>query len=634
MIHPGVGALSENGGPAAAPPPALGAPVLALRVEVGARGGVSPALLRVDVSGFGPLALTLRVEVGAVAAPAPLTLGVAVLSGAVLGGDETAADAVSSAAVWGVVVEIDGVDRSDDLVGEVTVDAEESAARVADLALALPSGIPVSPTEWVGRRVRILFADFSSGAAVDAVPLFTGRVDVPTLAPRSGVIRLRCTDDRQGMIAALSAAQIAALLPGSRWSPAVFDPAASPWVQAGDRLSTLAAALDLDAAGFPRLTPWAARPTADFSFDDDRVLDQSVSVDLGERSRLCNRIDIDFGYRFPRLKAEGWLVSYDALADHGIPFGYWVQDGNYLLGRDAVLAALEQAGAAVVSITWIELPKHAVALPGGTNAGYWIPNPSVHDQLCLGFAAVVAFDYGQQIEERHAITVSAPASVAAVGTLRDTMSGALEGVYDDLRAAEQNVLLYRSRITTIPATDMPPVAVGLTNSVDVTLSAASGRAAADAAMETLIAVAMTKILASHRDNDVRAEIPCLPVLDLVHTVALDAQGVVARGKVRRLSHRLDVDRGRAVTAFSLAIAAAAGVGTVHPESPVAAPPGSAPAATALPSPEVTWNGLAGEDGALTITFPAVEEVERARATRAFASTYAAPLQEDLLEITP
>jgi hypothetical protein len=117
-------------------------------------------------------------------------------------------------------------------------------------------------------------------------------------------------------------------------------------------------------------------------------------------------------------------------------------------------------------------------------------------------------------------------------------------------------------------------------------------------------------------------------------VALAAGGVTARGKVRRLTHRLDVDAGRAVTEFGLAICSAAGVGTIHPADPVAAPAGSAPSATALPSPEIHWNGLAGQDGVITITFPAVEEVERARATRTFASAYAAPLHEDPLEILP
>jgi hypothetical protein len=591
--------------------------------------------VRIEVSGLGSAALALRADVGRVGAPQPVSLRAAVWAGAVLEGSVTAGDGGAVAAAWSLVVEIDGDDLSADVVGEVTVEAEEGAARVADLALHVPVGTTIVPSDWVGRTVRILFADFRSGSAANAVPLFTGRVDVPTLAPRSGLIRLRCTDDRQSVIAALSPAQVAALIPGSRWSPAVFDAGAAPWVQAADRLSTLPAALDMAADGALRLTPWAAKADADFSFTDDRVLDQSVAVDIAERSGMVNRVDVVFGYRYPRLKAEGWLVGFDALALHHTSFGYWLRDGNAFLQRAAVEAALAQTGATIVSITWIALPATAQVIPGtaGAPAGFWLPNPPVDALYCLGFAAVVAFDYGQHIEETHRIAVSAPASIAVIGTQREAMSGALEGVYADLTAVEQNILLYRSRITTIPPGDMAPVAVGLTNSVSATLTTDSDRAAADAAMETLIAIAMTKIHAAHRRHEVRAAIPCLPVLDVAHTVAIAAAGVSARGKVRRVKHRFDVDAGRAVTEFSLALCSAAGVGAVHPSDPVVAPAGAAIVPTPLPGPAVTWNGLAGQDQVISIAFPAVAEIERARALRTIDSAYAAPLPEDFLEIT-
>lgn len=608
---------------------------LTLRVDVG-QIGLSALAVRIDVFRFGASLLALRVDVVSFGAPSPVPMRIHVLDGEVMSGAVMASDKGSAGAVWGIVVEIDGLDRSADLIGEVTVEAEESAARVADFALALPVGVPVSPMEWIGRQVRLLFADFSTGSAGSAIPVFSGRVDVPTLAPRSGVIRLRCTDDRQGMIAALSSEQVAELLPGSRWSGAVFDKGAAPWVQAGDRLSTLPAALDLDACGFPRLTAWAAMPAADFVFDDNALLDRSVSVDFAERSRLINRVDIDFGYRFPRLKAEGWLVGYDVLALHQTSFGYWVRDGGLFLQRAAVEAALHQAGASIVSMSWIALPTTAQVIPGtgGSPAGFWLPNPPVDVLYCLGFAAVVAFDYGQEIEERHQITVSAPESIAAVGTLRKTMSGALEGVYDDLKAAEQNILLYRSQITMIPPGDMAPVAVGLTNSVNATLTADSDRAAADSAMETLIAIARARIHSSHRQHSVRGSIPCQPVLDLTHTVTIAGQGVAAKGKVRRLVHRFDVDAGGAVTEFELAICAAAGVGVTHPDDTVSAPDGTTPTASPLPEPAVTWNGLQGQDNVITIDFAAVADIERARAVVAIDSACAAPLFEDLLEIMP
>lgn len=647
MIDPGSGAISENDSSKLTFSGAVSLPIravvvlsvgnAALGLQVDVHGFGFPALgLHVEVNGYGGADLPLHVKVGPTGKAIPAVLRVDVLNGLVLSGAVTAADAGSVAAAWCVVVEIDGADVSADVVGEVTVEAEESASRVADFALALPVGVPVYPTTWVGKIVRISFADFSSGAAANAILLFTGRVDVPSVQPLDALIRLRCTDDRQGVIAALSAAQVASLLPGSRWSPAVFDKGASPWVQAGDRLSTIPAALDLAPGGFPRLADWAAKTVADFTFTDGMVLDESVAVDLAERSRLTNSVDVTFGYRFPRMKAEGWLVGFNPLAQAHTSFKYWIRDGNLVLQRAAVEAALRQAGATIVSITWIALPTTAQVIPGtgGSPAGVWLPNPGVDVLYCLGFAAVVAFDYGQQIEEKHTITVACPLSVAAVGTIRETMSGAMEGVYDDIRAAEQNILLYRSSITTIPPGDMAPIAVGLTNSADVTLSSDSDRAAASAAMEVLVAIARVKIHAAHRATSVRAAIPCLPVLDLPHTVSIAAQGVTAKGKIRRLVHRLDVDAGSAISEFELAICSAAGVGITHADDPINAPAGTTPTQSALPAPTVTWNGLNGQDGVITIDFAAVAPAERDLAATTIKSSHDAPIYEDLLEITP
>ncbi len=80
-----------------------------------------------------------------------------------------------------------------------------------------------------------------------------------------------------------------------------------------------------------------------------------------------------------------------------------------------------------------------------SGVGFWIPSP-YDAELCMGFTATVTFDYGQTIEERHAITVYAPNSIAAVGTRSDRLSGALEGVYPPIVAAETSMLLYGNAI--------------------------------------------------------------------------------------------------------------------------------------------------------------------------------------------
>jgi len=330
------------------------------------------------------------------------------------------------------------------------------------------------------------------------------------------------------------------------------------------------------------------------------------------------------------------MVSFDVLELHDTAFGYWVRDGNYFLQRAAVTAAIEQAGGHVVSVEWLALPTTGQIIPGtgGVPAGAWLPNPPVDVEYCLGFVAVVSFDYAQQTEETHEITVSNAASIDTVGVVRDAISGALEGVYDDTVAIESNILLYRQKITTIPPKNLAPIVVGLTNSVTGTLSTDTDRAAANMAMETLIAAATTRIFESHRQHAVSASVPCQPLLDVDKSVSVDAQGVTAKGKVRRVLHRLNPDSGMAVSEFELAICSVAGVGITHPEDEIIAPDGTtAGTSNTLEAPTVVWNGMNGEDGVITITFPGVEEAERAKGAHTIYSAFAAPLVEDVFEVT-
>lgn len=593
---------------------------------IGDDGGAS------DVSTVvGSASVPIRISVGAIG-NASVPIRVWVVAPEIANGSETVSDGGTAAAVWGIVVEIDDEDVTDDIIGEVTVEAEENAARVADFSIYQPTGTVVVPSEWPGRPVSIWLADMSTGIPVNPMQIFSGVVDLPTVTPRSGIIGLRCTDNRQGHLAAMSRSQIDALLPSARYSTAVFDRGAASLQYANDLLSTAPVAVDLSPHGVMRSTDWAAKETADLSFDEDQILDGSLVVNIAERSGLINRVTVNFGYRFPRMKAEGYEVGYDFLALNMTSFASWVTDMNYFLQRAAVVSALEKSGGSIVSIQWIELPTDPVYLP--EIDGYWNPVQAVHDIWCLGFGAVVAFDYAQTHDETYTLTVENAASIAAVGVIPDQLYGALEGVFDDPVAAEQNVLMYRQQMAVIPPKSVAAVAVGLTNSVDPVLSDDTDRAAAEAAIECLVATAMTKIHSAHRQHSVSAAVAANPVIDVDKTIAINAGGVNAQGKVRRLVHRLNPDTGSATTDFDLAICSIAGVGIDHPADTVVAPDGSdAGTSNTLESPDITWNGLYGQDQVFSISFAGVEEIERQKATHAISQTYSAPLYEDILEIT-
>jgi hypothetical protein len=534
----------------------------------------------------------------------------------------------ATAGVWSVIVTIAGVDQSSRLVGPLTIDAEEDAARVADLTLRPPAATPYSVQDWVGKSISIDVADLSSGSPTQVARLFTGVIDTPTLDLDARTIALRCTDGLQEVIDALSAAQIDSLIPAGIHSPAIFDPAAAGWAYAQDRLSTVRASLDLTPQLVARVTDWLPAAVADLTFTAAHLLDGSLSVSLAGRNHMVNLVEAIFAYRFPRVKAEGYDLDYHYVDSS--TFAAHVQSGKYFLQRSQVEQAIQAAGGTIQSISYDALPTTNVAV----GSGFWSPKPEADKFLCQGFSAVVSFDYAQQIEETHVITVAAPNSVSTVGARRDRLSGALEGQYPPIAAAESAILLNRNAISGTPPLDRATPASGVTVSAEVTLSDDTGRAAADLAMSTLIEIAKTRIWQSHRHNSVSASVALNPSIDLDQTIAISVSGLSARGKCQSLSHRLDPQSGEAVTDFSLAICSVAGAGTSHHDTPTMAPAGTSPGQTALSgTPTADFKMGASEDHSLTVTFPGVEPAERNRAQHLLTASFDAGLSEDLFSVT-
>lgn len=530
-------------------------------------------------------------------------------------------------AIWTSIVLIDSVDCSSRVIGDIRIDAEEGCARIAELTVKLLSSSTFALSGWVGKTISIDLADHSSGAPSIVARLFTGLIDTPTLDLQHGAVSLRCTDNLQNIVDGLDASAINALIPGGYDSQAIFDPAARGWSRAQDRLSTLPASLDLTPSGMLRLTNWQPKSTPDLSFGASHLIDGSLRVSLASRSSLINHVDIDFGYRYPRMKSECHIVQFSYV--NPTNFSTYVNNGGHFLQRQAVESALRGAGAKIESITYTPMPSSTIYIG---EVALWVPGP--YDMLlCQGFESTVSFSYGQTIEERFAIVVSAPNSVSTVGILRDRLSGALEGVYPPIPTAEHSVVMYGNAMSGIPPLDTAVPIAGMTTSVDVTLTVDSNRAAAEAAMETLIQIAKTRIWASHRHNTVNASVPLNPDIDLDKTIDIAGQGVHARGKCLQVSHHMSPDTGAAISDFTIALCSVAGVGIVHADTPTAAPSGSDPVATVLSgTPEVVYNGGANQDQTLTITFPGVSDAERNRKIVNISASYDAMLIEDLMEI--
>lgn len=542
------------------------------------------------------------------------------------------ADGGTSSAVFRAKVVIDGVDLTNDVIGTITIEQDEGSATIADLTLMPAAGTPLYLPSWTGKTVVISIGDYSTGVMVDETIRFTGVVDLPAIDLDQGTLSLRCTDDLQGKVGAMTTAALATLI-GGYYSPAVFKAGSSSWVYAQDRLSTVRASLDISPAGIMRVTSWTAKPAADLNFTDDDVLDGSLAIDMAERSSMVNQIDITFGYRFPRMKSEGHVCNFDALSPIG--FEQYIIDDKYIPARQQVVSAIEAAGGSVVSIAYDALPTTSVILHvGGAAVGVWVPNPSTDPLLCTGWQAVVSFDYAQDFDETHNISVSTPLSIAEVGAVKETMSGSLQADYADTTSVETTATLYKNSFTSIPPLNSAAIIGGHTNATEVTLPSDSDRAAADNAMETLIATAKTRIATAHRANTVSAVVPLNGALDISKTVGLATASVTAKGKVRKVVDTIDTENAIARSAFDLAISGIAGVGITHLEDPTTAPAGTvASVSSSLAPPTVVFNNATAGDHTITITFPGVEDAERDRASPVIASAYDAKIIEDVFGVT-
>lgn len=531
-----------------------------------------------------------------------------------------------NAAIWTAVVRIAGVNVTSQIIGDLRIEGDESAARIAEFTLRPPAGTVINLAGWTGLAVEIDVADNSTGSPTSPARLFTGVIDTPTLDQTTRTLRMSCTDDLQGRCYAMTNTALDTLI-GGYSSPAVFDTTAQGWTYAQDQLSTVPKALDISPAGVLRVTPWAAKAVADLTLDADIVGEHSLTPQVADRAGLTNEVRIDFGYRFPRLKAETHHCQYDCVTL--LDFATFQLASKSFLQRAQVEAAIKAAGGTIESITYTPLPNYIIAV----GSGYWSPGPSDGD-LCMGFAAGVSFDYAQTTEERHEITVSNALSIAAIGTRSTTLSGALEGVYPDLTATESSIRLYKAEISGNPPPDIAPALEGNTTAVEVTLTPESNRAAADAAMTTLIAIAKTRILASHRRNRVSATVPLVPTIDLDKTIQINADGVIAKGKCVHVTHTLSPDTGLAISEFSIALCALAGVGITHAEGPTTAPGGTTAANVLLTaSATYTFNNSYGADNVFTVHFPQVDSANRDNAVIIIPTTIAAPINEDLFTIT-
>ncbi|MBL8471334.1 MAG: hypothetical protein JNM98_06000 [Rhodocyclaceae bacterium] len=465
---------------------------------------------------------------------------------------------------WACQVLLGGVDVSARLTGRVEIDAEEGAARIATFTL-LPAAGAIEPATWGGAAVQV---DYRSGAS-DWVRLFTGVVDVPEWDYGSRRATFRCTDNRAGRLDAMDRAAIAALVSGGRWS-AIVTADRGTYRYAEDLASSAPGALDYSAAGVLRWSPWqsGAAPVRTLAAAD--VLDGSPALQLAGRGQVHNQCALAFDWRYPRLKERTYLFRWDhpdntlpLILEHGPTFPLITQCRQACTGTGWTLRA--------ETVTLLP-PTQLYAVPGG-GVAQWEIDEGVRQTLAWSYAARMTRRYVQSVTEGWPTTVTAPQSVAALGTIARTAAYSTETRFEG--AAD-----WEASSAALPVLPEPVVQESLLVG-EVTqdyVDGDDGRSAAEAAYLAAVAIASTAILAAHRLHRVRVSVLLDPALDLPQRLAVATDRLACEGKIARVRHVMDGDGGSAVTEceIALSLAQATGVPTVVEVEPPTAPAKPAP----------------------------------------------------------
>jgi hypothetical protein len=535
---------------------------------------------------------------------------------------------------WDVVVKVDGVDVGEALTdaGEIRIDAERSSARLAEFSLLLSGTIEAQ--SWTGKAVTIDWIQ-SNGAVWR---LFTGVIVEPVLNLANFTIRCRCTDDLQRIIDNQTNPQLLTLT-GGYWSKYVFDEGATGWKYLQDLLSTQSKSVEMDAFGTLRANSLQNKETPDFTYTNSLILDESVSVNFGQRASLINWVDVNFSARFERLYQRNerliWVHPETFCQNQSNAIIYPSQN----MARDAI----DSAGWVLTAESFTGLWPTGTYICGGAPV-LWA---NTYPDGIRGFDLRAAFRWKQSVTDQFMLSVTSPASIAVYGELKSDYKTAADFSANapDWTGTDAD---YTSPLTGFLVDELHNAYQDQFNDLELQF-----------ALQTAVAVAIERIKASHRNIKVQFRLPLAPYLDLANTLRINDSNVQAKGIVWRLQHVLNLSTAEAVTEIELAISAGQSGADlagnlyslpVHPDQPaptgyqdIIDVPEHIGGLISSPAFDDNWWGvITNTDGALASTpypqelrlqFPAIPDTKTQNKTDTIPHAIQIAVDDNLLTIT-
>lgn len=405
--------------------------------------------------------------------------------------------------------------------------------------------------------------------------LFTGRINKPTFDVINKRTTITCSDIRNERIES-DLGSIKSNI--GYFSEQLHGRELSVKEEIEKRLSTVPYSLDYDSDGIFRITPWAAKATADYTFDNSDVYYREPSVEFSERHSIVNKVNITFEYRYPRLyhktahyswtypydvcefmrygysmtsktlvesaaKSTGWvmegLITYDPIFPSGLYSCNFGVDGvrdvgwsttffNYVTtAKTETVTNTSGSGAPTIQSPVKDADGNQVyetSLAGGTDYS---------NVYCIGAYFKLSKNFSQTITEKYTLSVYSAASISAYDEIVETDNAGIDTSYDTAKwdSNETGTLEVNSYYV-----DVEPNIYDFLNGSRVALN-----------------TARTKILATHRLSSVTWQMPGQESLQLHHTVELNTTKIACKGKIRSLRHTIDAEQGEFTTDVELAL---------------------------------------------------------------------------------
>jgi len=322
---------------------------------------------------------------------------------------------------WSLRVTLGGTDVSSRLTGELSVDAEENAAKVAVFSLRPASG-QVNPYAWVKAPVEIFYViNDSSGNYLTEVLLFKGIVDTPVYDTTSRLTEFTCTDDLQNVILSMTHGQVDALTTNAEYSRFVFDETANSWDYLQDRLSTYPYAVSLNANRQPVSYTYKAGLIS-YEFQSNTVLDGSLSVTLANAREITNSVSVSLDTQMEVYRETVATVRW---TDHN--FGSFFPDW-WLNTPERIISAISGTGANFAVDPMFQMIPESQTMRNGI-VRYNFMNYG-QELLATAFIGCISKRFTQTLTLSNRIQIRDSLSVAQLGELGTSTSAAISVEYD------------------------------------------------------------------------------------------------------------------------------------------------------------------------------------------------------------